>query len=69
MASRPRRDVIANLKARAIFRARDMIFIIRVKEGIMGNLVSRHEVEECFWMGFLSYGERQVARWIRTARR
>ena len=69
MASRPGRDMIANLKASAVFGAGDAMFIIGVKEGIMGDLVSRHEVEECFWMGFPSHGERQVARRMRTVRR
>jgi hypothetical protein len=69
MASRSGWDMIANLKARAIFGARDAVFVIGVKEGIMGDLVGRHEVEECFWMGFQSHGERQVARRMRTAGR
>ncbi|CZR65255.1 uncharacterized protein PAC_15155 [Phialocephala subalpina] len=37
MASRPGWDMIANLKARAVFRARDAVFVIGVKEGIMGD--------------------------------
>ena len=61
--------MIANLKARAVLGARDAVFVIGVKEGILGDVVSRHEVEECFWMGFPSHSERTVARRKRTARR
>lgn len=51
--------MVANFKARWAFpRARHEAFIVRVKEGIVGDLVSRYEMEECFWMGFLSHGEK-----------
>ena len=35
----------------------------------MGDLVVRHEVEECLRMGFPNHGEKQVARQMRMARR
>lgn len=51
MASRPGGDMIANLKARTALRVRHAVFVIGVKEGVMGDLVGRHEEEECFGMG------------------
>lgn len=52
MAARDRRHTIANFKAKCAFtRARHEAFIVRVKEGVIGDLIGWYEVEECFWMG------------------
>jgi hypothetical protein len=69
MALRRGWHMIANLKSKAPFGARDAVFVIRVEEGVIGKLIGRDEVEEWFGMGVPSHGERQVARRMKTARR
>ncbi len=44
--------MIADFKARLAFaRTRHEAFIIRVKEGLLSDLIHRDEMKECFWMG------------------
>lgn len=58
MASGHGRHMVPNFKARlAILRARYKALIVRVKEGVVGHLISWYEVEECFFMGVRSHGE------------
>ena len=44
--------MIADFKARLAFaRTRHEAFIIRMKEGLLSDLIHRDEMKECFWMG------------------
>jgi hypothetical protein len=70
MASRNGRDMIANFKARRAFAgARHEAFIVRVKEGLLRDLIGWHEVGERFRMGVCGHGEKMMERWNRTTRR
>lgn len=42
--------MIANLEAKATVGAGHKAPVVGVEEGVVGDLVRGHEVEECFWM-------------------
>lgn len=43
--------MMVNVKARVTLGSRDAVFAIGVEEGILGDLISRHEAEWCFLDG------------------
>ena len=51
MASGQRRDMVANLKARALFGNGHEAVVIGVAESILGELVVGNEMKECLVMG------------------
>lgn len=58
MVLRNKRDIIANFKTKYVsFRAWYKAFIIWFNKSVVGDLISRYEVEEYFWVGLCYSGK------------